>query len=150
MRILVADDDTAVRSALRLLFFEEANLTLVGETVRAEELLDLAGTVQPDLVLLDWELPGLHYSVDRAAGLQDTQHNARRLLTALRTTPSHPKIIALSGRSEMRQQALALGADAFVSKGDHPEQLLATMARIQNQPEQGLISERDGSPANCQ
>jgi DNA-binding NarL/FixJ family response regulator len=36
-------------------------------------------------------------------------------------------VIALSGRSEARLAALSAGADAFVSKGDPPERLLAAI-----------------------
>lgn len=122
MRVLVADDQAAVRSALRRLLKEEPGLIVVGEVVRADELLDQAAATQPDLVLLDCELCGLSPSFHPTAG------QARwRLLDALHRLRSHPKVIVLSGRPEMRQAVLDAGADAFVSKGDPPERLLTTL-----------------------
>ena len=123
MRVLVADDQVAVRSALRRLLKEEPGLTVVSEVVRTEELLDQAQVTQPDLVLLDWELPGLSFTdLD-----QSTSGSRDRLLILLHMLHSRPKVVALSGRPEMRQAALTAGADAFVSKADPPERLLTIL-----------------------
>ena len=115
MRVLLADDQKKVCSALRLLLEQEPGLSVVGEAVEAEELLAQVEVTQPDLVLLDWELPGLR------------THDG---LVTLRTLCPHLKVIALSGQPEARQAALTAGADAFVSKGDPPEQLLATLHTV--------------------
>jgi DNA-binding NarL/FixJ family response regulator len=112
MRVLLADDQTKVRSALRLLLEQEPGLSVVGEAAEAEDLLAQVEATQPDLVLLDWELPGLRTD-DR--------------LSALRTLCPRLKVIALSGRAGARRAALAAGVDAFVSKGDPPERLLAAV-----------------------
>ena len=112
MRVLLADDQSKVRSALRLILEHQPDLNVLGEAVDAQGLLDWVRLVCPDVVLLDWELPGL------------PRHN---LLSALRASCPHLKVIALSGRPEARQAALADGADVFVSKGDPPEQLLAAV-----------------------
>ena len=112
MRVLLADDQSKVRSALRLLLEQEPELSVVGEAVEAEDLLAQVEATQPDLVLLDWELPGL---------LSDDW------LSALRTLCPRLKVIALSGRPEARQAALTAGADTFISKGDPPERLLAAV-----------------------
>lgn len=112
MRILLADDQATVRSALQLLLEENPELDVVGEATEAGELLAQVDMACPDLVLLDWELPG---------------SQAADLLPALRQHLPHLVVIALSGRPEARQSALDAGADAFVSKGDPPERLLATL-----------------------
>ena len=59
MRVLLADDQSKVRSALRLLLEQEPGMSVVGEAVEDEDLLAQVEATQPDLVLLDWELPGL-------------------------------------------------------------------------------------------
>jgi DNA-binding NarL/FixJ family response regulator len=112
MQILLADDQSKVRSALRLLLRQQPDVNILGEAVDAQGLLDWVSAVCPDVVLLDWELPGLHGS---------------DALSILQTRCPNLKIIALSGRPEAREAALAAGADAFVSKGSLPEQLLATV-----------------------
>jgi DNA-binding NarL/FixJ family response regulator len=111
MHVLLADDQAEVRSALRFLLEQEPAMSVVGEAAEAAALLDVAEAVQPDLVLLDWELPGLQ---------------APELLHALRCR-CRTILIALSGRPEAWQEALDAGVDAFVSKGEPPEHLLATL-----------------------
>ena len=115
MHIVIADDQPQVRSALRLLLSNEQDVTVVGEAGDAAKLLELVAELQPDLVLLDWELPGQDNSTT-LAGLQA----ARPGLT----------VIALSGRPEARRTALIAGANAFVSKGDPPERLLAELQAV--------------------
>ena len=112
MRVLLADDQSKVRSALRLLLEQQPGTQVLGEAVDTTGLLDWVTVTCPDVVLLDWELPGL--GVDR-------------LLPTLRELCPCLKVIALSGRPEARQAALDAGVDAFVSKGDPPERLLAAV-----------------------
>ena len=112
MLVLIADDESNVRYALRSLLEERQEYRVVTEALDAEKLLAQTQAVCPDLVLLDWELPGL------AAG---------DMLVALRELCPNLWIIVLSGRPEERVAALAAGADAFVSKMDYPEQLLAVI-----------------------
>ena len=113
MRVLIADGQSKVRFALRVLLERQPELKVVGEVVYAQDLLAQVQTTNPDLVLLGWELSGL-----AAIGS----------LPALRKVHSDLFVIALSGRSEARRAALDAGADAFVSKIDPPERLLAAIA----------------------
>jgi len=112
MRILLADDQPKVRFALRVLLERQPGLEIVGEAADARDLLAQTETARPDLLLLGWELP------DRARV---------GLLAALRKVCPDLAIVALSGRPEARRAALAAGADAFVSKTDLPERLLAAI-----------------------
>jgi DNA-binding NarL/FixJ family response regulator len=133
MHIFLADDQPGVRSALRLLLEQEPGLHVVGEAAETETLLTGVQETQPDLLLLDWELPArrsLAHLVDPPGTEADDAR--RRLLTLLHALCPNLFVIALSCGPEARQQALAAGADAFVSKGDPPEHLLATVTRFQN------------------
>jgi DNA-binding NarL/FixJ family response regulator len=112
VRILLADDQSRVRFALRVLLRRQPGLKVVGEAANAEALLAQTEATRPDLILLDWELPGL-----AAVGS----------LSALRRMRPTLSVIALSGRARVRRAALAAGADAFVSKTDLPERLLAAI-----------------------
>ena len=58
MRVLVADSDPRVRKALSMLLRLEPELAIVGESTDASSLLAQVIELEPDLVLLDWELPG--------------------------------------------------------------------------------------------
>jgi DNA-binding NarL/FixJ family response regulator len=112
MRILLADDQPKVRLGLRLLLEQEEWARVVGEAAEAQSLLAQAEATQPDLVLLDWSLQG---------------SERPDLLSALRGCCPGLAVVVLSGQPEAEQDALAAGADAFVSKADPPEQLLAAI-----------------------
>ena len=112
MKVLLADDQPQVRSALRLLLEQQAESQVVAEVESLDGLLDCPLTRPPDTILLDWELPGLSPAKD---------------LPAIRRAYPLAQIVALSSQPEARQSALYAGADAFVCKGDPPEVLLATL-----------------------
>jgi DNA-binding NarL/FixJ family response regulator len=115
VKILLADDDPKVLSALRLLFQNEPRVSVVGESTSAPDLVETIGRVDADLVLLDWDLPLL---------LHDD------LVRQLSTVRPTLRVIALSGRTEARLEALNAGVDAFVCKGDPPDVLLAAVREI--------------------
>jgi len=128
MRILLADDQAKVRSALRLLVEQELGLNVVGEALEVEDLLAQVRADCPDLVLLDWELPDRRAGdPSKAPGPGSRQGRGKELLSSLRTLRPHLLVVALSSQPEARQSALAAGVNAFVSKGDPPEQLLTTI-----------------------
>jgi two-component system response regulator DesR len=112
MRVLVADNDPRVRTALKMLLKFEPELTVVGESNDASSLLAQVQELQPDLVLLDLELPG---------------SSVAELIERLREAQRPCKVIVLSRRPESKQAALTLGADAFVSKMDPADSLLETV-----------------------
>ena len=108
-RILVADNDARVRSALQTLLRQEPGQIQMRESADLNSLAAQVQEFKPDLVLLDWELPG---------------RPAAALLLALHRLDYHPSVIVLSTRPELEQDARDVGADGFVCKGDSPEQLL--------------------------
>ena len=115
MHILLADDQSNVRLALRTLLERQTGVQVVSEAAHSEALLRQVQAACPDLVLLDWNL------ADGAA---------EALLPALRNLCPDLPVIALSGQPEVRRAALAAGADAFVSKADPPERLLAAVRSV--------------------
>jgi two-component system nitrate/nitrite response regulator NarL len=117
MRILLADHESNVRYGLRVLLEERPEFEVEGEAADAKELLAQIEAACPDLVLLSWGLPGL-------AGTD--------LLLALRSVCDDLYVIVLSGRSEARQAILDAGANAFISKVEPPERLLAAIARAEH------------------
>jgi DNA-binding NarL/FixJ family response regulator len=120
MQVILADDQAKVRSALRLLLEHQPGVEILGEAVDTTGLLDWAKAACPDLVLLDWELPGLP---------------AATLLPLLHDHCPDLRVIALSSRPEVRQAALDAGADDFVSKGDPPERLLIAIDEVDGKKE---------------
>ena len=116
LRILIAGGRSLNRSALRFLLQEVSGFEVVGEAADSEELLAEVQAKYPNVVLLEWELPG-------QPGLA--------LLPGLRTRNSQPMVIVLSGRPELEQAVRDAGAHAFFNLGEPPKRLLATLQAIQ-------------------
>lgn len=57
IRILIADDHLIIREGLRMILEPAQDMVVVGEAINGEETLDLAGSTQPDIVLLDLRMP---------------------------------------------------------------------------------------------
>jgi len=126
MRVLLADSHCQVRWALRTAIHEEPGWAVTGEVSRGEQCLSRVLALKPDLILLEWDLPG---------------RPADQLLSALHALPARPRIIVLGSRPELRETALAAGADEFVCTAEPPEQLLDVLhARGGNQPEVALVT----------
>lgn len=109
MKIGIADPQTRVRFSLRILLEQQSGYTVVGEAADCEELLGLLRTGCPDLLLMDWDLPGTP---------------ATNLLGLLREQYPLMQIITMSGRQEVGLASLKAGADGFASKTESPEKLL--------------------------
>lgn len=111
MRVLLADDEPKVRSALRLILEQLKEVETVEEVTDVSGLMDRLKNSPPDLLLVDMELPGL------CSG---------PLIADLRRDAPF-KVIMLSGRCQTPQIALASGADAFISKCEPPDRLFAAL-----------------------
>src|SRR5690349_766730 len=58
IRIIVVDDHPVVRQGLVATLADESDFEVVGSAASAEEALERVARLQPDVVLLDLELPG--------------------------------------------------------------------------------------------
>lgn len=122
-RILLADDDPKVCSALRLILEEEPDLRVVCEVNDERGLFAYLQAMNgatssadlPELLLIDWELPGL---------------NPAEQLPALRAACPDLKLIALSVRMEVQQAAMLAGVDAYISKSDPPDRVMAALRSL--------------------
>ncbi|HEX9922218.1 MAG TPA: response regulator transcription factor [Anaerolineae bacterium] len=103
-KILIVDDMPAVREALRWALGDVPELTIVGEAGNGQQALAQASQLEPDVVILDVELPGLDgYAVAQS----------------LKQFPRPPFVIFLTVHSDpaSRQRSFEAGGDAFVEKG---------------------------------
>jgi DNA-binding NarL/FixJ family response regulator len=111
LNIFIADDQPRVRFALRVSLERQNGLAIIGEAADAIDMLTQLKSLRPNVLLMDWELPGL----------------AGSTLYALRVILPEASIIALSSRPENQRLALGFGANAFVNKSAPPETLLQTL-----------------------
>jgi DNA-binding NarL/FixJ family response regulator len=115
MRVLVADSDPGVRWGLRLLLTHDLGMQVVDEVTDRADLWPQVQRTTPDLLVLEWGMLG----AEPAA-----------VLARLRAAASGLGIVTLSGHPELRQIALAAGADACISKTDSPAQVRETLRAV--------------------
>jgi two-component system response regulator DesR len=115
IRVLLAEDQAMVRGALAALLSLEEDITVVAEVARGDEVLRSALATQPDVALLDIEMPG-------GDGLSMT-HALRERLPSCRIV-----ILTTFGRSGYLRRAMESGAVGFLLK-EAPAAELATAIR---------------------
>jgi DNA-binding NarL/FixJ family response regulator len=129
MRVVLADEQASVRSALRLLLTKELHMQVVGETTDVQGARALLKMACPDLLLVAWKL-------------FDGQPAATVL--ALRSLCPHLLVVALSGHEEERHSALAAGMDGFVNQADAATRVITVLQelRANEAPREELSHER--------
>ena len=126
MRLFIADARSEMRFALMMYLGQEPGLHVTGIAVDAQSLLAQVKATQPDIVLVDWQLPG--------ASMQD-------LLADVRGLVSPPKLIVLSVNPEVKTTALSAGADVFISKTMPSNELLRAIHSLKKTMETEDIEE---------
>jgi len=116
-RVLVADDDPLVRSALGLMLGGQPDVEVVGEAANGREALTLAGSLRPDVVLMDIRMPVLD-------GLAATRELQRR------PDPPHVIVLTTFDADEHVVEALGAGADGFLLKDTPPGQILEAIRAV--------------------
>ncbi|MFD8547981.1 response regulator [Streptomyces sp. NPDC059649] len=115
IRVLLAEDQSMVREALAALLSLEADLEVVAQAARGDEVVATARAHDVDVALLDIEMPGLS-GLEAAAAL-------RRELPGVKIV-----ILTTFGRPGYLRRAMEAGADAFLVK-DAPAARLADAVR---------------------
>jgi DNA-binding NarL/FixJ family response regulator len=107
IRVLLADDHPMVRAGFRVILDLEDDIEVVGEAADGAQAVALAGTLRPDVVLMDVEMPGMD-------GLTATRQ----------ISGSSVLILTTFDRDEYLFAALQAGAAGFLLKNDTPEALV--------------------------
>jgi DNA-binding NarL/FixJ family response regulator len=115
--VVLASTQLDLRLALEILLREEPGTDIVGTASAAAGLRALLQAARPELLLLDWDLPG---------------HPPASLLAEARVLDPPPSGIVLGREQEVKPAALAAGSDAFFLRGDPPAKLLATVRQVRS------------------
>ena len=108
IRIVLADDHPIVREGLRAVLETQSDFEVIAEAVNGEEAVQLVAALQPDILLLDLEMP-------RMDGVE-----AIRRVRATRASTTPPRIIVFTAfdNDERIIHALQAGANGYLLKGE--------------------------------
>ena len=118
-RILLVDDHALVRQALADRLSLEDNFTIVGMAGDASEAIDMAVEYQPDIILMDIDMPNLN-CFDASS----------RIISLVK----HVNIIFLSAfvYDHYIDSALAVGAKGYLSKSDSIQTVILAIEQVVN------------------
>ncbi|RJQ78778.1 DNA-binding response regulator [Pseudonocardiaceae bacterium YIM PH 21723] len=114
IRVLIADDQALVRAGFKALLTAEEDIEVVGEASDGQQAVDLAGTLRPDVVLMDIRMPGMD-------GLAAT-----RIITKERVW-TRVVILTTFEDDEYIFDAIRGGASGFMVKDTEPTDLIAAV-----------------------
>jgi DNA-binding NarL/FixJ family response regulator len=110
-RLVIADDHWIVRHALISLLASRLDLEIVGEAADGIQVMELAQTLKPDLIILDLSLPGM-------TGMQ--------VLEALKAIPRAPSVMVFTMHpaDQYLKHVISLGAKGFMSKDSESAKII--------------------------
>lgn len=112
MQVLIVDHNPYVRAAMRLLLKEKMQVDDVLEISDLEGLNEILLEVQPEIILLDWELP---------------EFSAQDDLTQLRKKAPASCFVIVSSKPETKKTAAELGLYAFIGKYMSPDAIIEVL-----------------------
>lgn len=114
VRVLIVDDDTLVRRALRMVLERCSEVIVVGEATDGDEVLDQVARCVPAVVLMDLRM-------HRVDGVRATE-----LVTAL---PDPPAVVVMTSFDTQREilSALQAGASGYLLKDADPDEITAAI-----------------------
>jgi signal transduction histidine kinase len=116
IRVLVAEDEEAVREALVDLLSSDATIDVVGSAKDADEAIEMAAESKPDVALVDVKMPG---------------GGGARAAREIRINSPQTHVVALSAYEDRRTvlEMLRAGAVGYVVKGTSADEILRTVRR---------------------
>ena len=119
IRILIADDHPLFRDGLHGLLDSVPDTEVVGEATDGKEAVELAGSLQPDVILMDLKMPGLN-------GLEAMRE-------ILHTSPHiHILVVSMLEDDDSVFAAMRAGARGYLPKGANQKEMLAAIRAVAN------------------
>ena len=116
-RILIADQRQKVRFGLQVLLQEQLGYPIIGYASDTKDLLGSLKILKPDILLLDWNLPGMPPS-DLVRIIQENYPEVR--------------ILIMSANPDTKTDALLSGVDFYINKGEAPTTLMKILHDCSN------------------
>lgn len=116
IRVIVVDDQAAVRGGFALILGADAQIEVVGQAADGVEALALARRLKPDVALMDVRMP-------RMDGIEATRH----LISGTQTGDVRVLVLTTFDDDEHVYDALQAGASGFLLKDTEPADLVAAV-----------------------
>lgn len=116
IRVIVVDDQAAVRGGFALILGADAQIEVVGQAADGVEALALARRLKPDVALMDVRMP-------RMDGIEATRH----LVSGTQTGDVRVLVLTTFDDDEHVYDALQAGASGFLLKDTEPADLVAAV-----------------------
>jgi len=128
IRVVIADDHAVVRRSVRAMLRDCTDLVVVGEASTGVEAVRLVEELNPDVLLLDMEMPGFN-------GLQVAEQ--------LQASHTDTRILVLSGYADrfFIQAVLERGAKGYLTKDEAPDLIIQAIRGVA-QRQEGWLSQR--------
>ena len=117
IRILIVEDQRIVREGLTALLEDEAEVEIAGEAADGQQAVDLFGQIQPDVVLMDLQMP-----------LVDGAEATRRIRE--QAPEAHILVLTTYATDEFIFKTLRAGAQGYVLKDASADELLAAIRAV--------------------
>ncbi len=129
LKILVVEDEQAIREMLEMILEKEGFEAIIAET--AEQALEILSETIPDLILLDWMLPGISgIELEKKLKKSDS-YNAIPII-----------LLTARGEEEDKIKGLETGADDYITKPFSPRELIARIKAVVRRTNKSLSVER--------
>ncbi|HXM93110.1 MAG TPA: response regulator transcription factor [Candidatus Dormibacteraeota bacterium] len=117
MRVVLADDHEIVRKGIRNIIDQHSPWTVCGEAENGQQAIDLVVRLRPDLVVLDLSMPVMN-GLQAAAKIRQLVPSTKILILSMHDSP------------QSAREALAVGADAFLTKTASTETFIRTVTTL--------------------
>jgi DNA-binding NarL/FixJ family response regulator len=135
IRIGIVDDHQLMRSGLRKVLESLPDVSVVGEAANATQAYDLVRSQSPDVLLLDWSMPG-------ETGLNVTQRLTRE------GSATRVIMVSMFDSAGFARQAKIAGARGYVIKGSSPDELADAIRQVAGGASFVYVAEPTSTPPN--
>jgi len=108
-KVLITDDRITSRKGLRALMLTQPDIQVIGEAYNGQKAIQFIEGNRPDVVIMDAFMPKMN-------GLEATRIIKKRWRNI--------RVVILTLHDDIREEAIAAGADAFLVKGCSPDDLI--------------------------
>lgn len=117
IKILITDDHTLLRESWALILNADPRFSVVGECGSGEKAVELAQQLQPDVVIMDINLPGIS-GIEAAEMVKKHSPNSKIIAISMHTQPAYARKMMLSG------------AEGYVTKSSSREEMVEALLEV--------------------